>query len=259
MEVSPRNNFNFMKTSYILITGSSSGIGKEMAIYLSKANNIVLHGRDQERLVKVMSKCDTEFNHKIWTQDLSEIEDIEGSLSQFITSENIEIIGYVHCAGYMKMLPLKMSTAQILTATLNTNIISASLITKVLINKKLNSQALKSVVFLSSNLSNMGAKGMSSYGASKGAIDTLMRCLAVELAPMVRLNSILPGAIPTEMTQAIFNNEEVRTRMIQAYPLGIGEALDICYMAEFLLSTNSKWITGQQFTVDGGRSINISG
>jgi NAD(P)-dependent dehydrogenase (short-subunit alcohol dehydrogenase family) len=125
-------------------------------------------------------------------------------------------------------------------------------------NNKFNLGALKSVVYLSSNLSNMGAKGMSAYGASKGAIDTLMRCLAVELAPRVRLNSILPGAIPTEMTKAIFDNEEVRTRMIETYPLGIGEALDICYLAEFLLSNKSKWITGQQFTVDGGRSINIS-
>ena len=167
-------------------------------------------------------------------------------------------MGYVHCAGYMKMVPLKMSTAQILTSTLNTNIISASLITKALMNNKFNLGALKSVVYLSSNLSNMGAKGMSAYGASKGAIDTLMRCLAVELAPRVRLNSILPGAIPTEMTQAIFDNEEVRTRMTETYPLGIGEALDICYMVEFLLSNKSKWITGQQFTVDGGRSINIS-
>jgi short-subunit dehydrogenase len=248
-----------MKTQYILITGSSSGIGRGMATYLSKDNHIILHGRDQERLQKVKSKCDTQFDHKIWVQDLNEINYIEESLSQFILKENIEIIGYVHCAGYMKMAPLKMSSAQILTSTLNINIISASLITKVLINKKFNLEALKSVVYISSNLSNMGAKGMSAYGASKGAIDTLMRCLAVELAPKVRLNSILPGAIPTEMTQAIFDNEEIRTRMTESYPLGIGEVLDICYLAEFLLSNKSKWITGQQFTADGGRSINISG
>jgi len=248
-----------VKTSYILITGSSSGIGREMAIYLSGSNNIILHGRDKERLEKVKSQCDSKFDHKIWSQDLNDIHEIESSLAGYIVQDNIEITGYVHCAGYMKMAPLKMSTAQILTATLNTNIISASLITKALTNNKYNPSALKSVVFLSSNLSNMGAKGMSAYGASKGAIDTLMRCLAVELAPKVRLNSILPGAIPTEMTQAIFDNEQVRTRMAETYPLGIGEALDICYMAEFLLSEKAKWITGQQFTVDGGRSINITG
>jgi NAD(P)-dependent dehydrogenase (short-subunit alcohol dehydrogenase family) len=248
-----------MKTSYILITGSSSGIGREMAIYLSGFNNIILHGRDKERLEKVKLQCDSKFEHKIWSQDLNDINEIESALSGYIVQGEIEITGYVHCAGYMKMAPLKMSTHQILTTTLNTNIISASLIAKVLTNNKYNASALKSVVFLSSNLSNLGAKGMSAYGASKGAIDTLMRCLAVELAPKTRLNSILPGAIPTEMTQAIFDNEQVRTRMVETYPLGIGEALDICYMAEFLLSEKAKWITGQQFTIDGGRSINITG
>ena len=247
-----------MINSFILITGASSGIGREMAIYLSKYNNIILHGRDIERLKKVQSECHSSDKHKIWAKDLNNIHDIETSLAQFIKDENIGIVSFVHCAGYMKMEPLKVQSKQTLENTFNTNVISASIITKVLSSSKHNSSSLKSVVFISSNLSNMGAKAMSAYGASKGAIDTLMKCLAVELAPKVRLNSILPGAIPTEMTKNIFENEDVRKRMNESYPLGIGEPLDICYMAEFLISDKSKWITGQQFTVDGGRSINIS-
>jgi NAD(P)-dependent dehydrogenase (short-subunit alcohol dehydrogenase family) len=248
-----------MKSKYVLITGASSGIGRQIAVYLSKSNNVILHGRDLERLNQVLIECDKNQNHKIWSQDLNDIYEIENSLSQFIHNEQIELKGFVHCAGYMKMAPLKMSTAQLLSTTLNANIISASLITKVLTSNKHNTNALKSVVFISSNLSDRGAKAMSAYGASKGALDTLMRCLAVELAPKIRLNSILPGAVETEMTKSIFENEEVRKRMNETYPLGIGEPLDICYMAEFLLSDKSKWITGQQFTVDGGRSINITG
>jgi NAD(P)-dependent dehydrogenase (short-subunit alcohol dehydrogenase family) len=251
-------NFTFMINTFTLITGASSGIGREMAIYLSKSNNVILHGRDIERLKKVQSECHSSDKHKIWVKDLNNIHDIETSLAQFIKDENICIVSFVHCAGYMKMTPLKMQSAQTLESTFNTNVISASIITKVLSSSKLNSSSIKSVVFISSNLSNLGAKAMSAYGASKGAVDTLMKCLAVELAPKVRLNSILPGAIPTEMTKNIFENKDVRKRMIETYPLGIGEPLDICYMAEFLLSEKSKWITGQQITVDGGRSINIS-
>ena len=86
-----------------------------------------------------------------------------------------------------------------------------------------------------------------------------MRCLAVELAPNVRVNSVLPGAIQTEMTGNIFENKEVLDRMAQMYPLGVGKPHDIFEMVEFLLSEKSRWITGQQFTVDGGRTINISG
>jgi len=248
-----------MKSNFVLITGASSGIGKEIAIQLSKDYNIVLHGRNLDRLNEVKDLCKRTTNQLIWQQDLNEVEEVEASLIAFLKINEIEIDKYVHCAGYMKMAPLKISSLKILSKSFNTNVISASLICKVLTNRRANNSALLAVVFISSNISNMGAKGMSAYGASKGAIDTLMRCLAVELAPKIRVNSVLPGAVLTEMTQKIFENEEVRARMEATYPLGIGEPNDIYQMVNFLLSNQSKWITGQQFTVDGGRSINISG
>lgn len=248
-----------MNTKFVLVTGASSGIGKEIAVQLSKGYNLILHGRDLNRLNEVKSLCKTSDNHLIWQQDLNLVDEIENSLTSFLIQNKVEVDKYIHSAGYMKMAPLKISTLDVLKKTINTNIISASLICKVLTNKKANNIALNSVVFISSNISNMGAKGMSAYGASKGALDALMRCLSIELAPKTRVNSVLPGAVLTEMTQSIFENEEVKVRMDATYPLGIGEPNDIYQMVNFLLSNRSKWITGQQFTVDGGRSINISG
>nr|WP_315217670.1 SDR family oxidoreductase [uncultured Flavobacterium sp.] len=248
-----------MRSKYILVTGSSSGIGKEIAIQLSKDFNVVLHGRNLDRLSEVSSLCDASTHHLIWQQDLNAVNEIENSLISFLAKHEIEVEKYVHCAGFMTLAPLKMSSLDILTKTINTNVISASLICKTLIQKKVNNGALVAIVFISSNISTMGAKAMSAYGASKGALDTLMRCLAVELAPKIRVNSVLPGAVITEMTQKIFDNEEVKIRMEASYPLGIGAPNDIYQMVEFLLSPRSKWITGQQFTVDGGRSISISG
>ena len=248
-----------MRLKFVLVTGASSGIGKEIAIQLSKEFNVILHGRDSDRLNEVRTLCDASNHHLIWQQDLNAVNEIENSLISFLGNHEIEIDKYVQCAGYMKLAPLKMSSLEILTKTINTNVISASLISKILIQKKANNGALKAIVFISSNISNRGAKGMSAYGASKGALDTLMRCLAVELAPKIRVNSVLPGAVVTEMTQKIFDNEEIKNRMEASYPLGIGEPNDIYQMVDFLLSHRSKWITGQQFTVDGGRSIDISG
>lgn len=114
-------------------------------------------------------------------------------------------------------------------------------------------------MYISSNLSNYGAKAMAAYGASKGGLDNMMKCLAVEMAPKVRLNSILPGAIHTPMTESIFADSNVVDRMNQNYPLGIGQASHIADVAKFLLSDQSSWITGQQIVVDGGRTINVSG
>ena len=104
----------------------------------------------------------------------------------------------------------------------------------------------------------MGAKAFNVYSASKAALDALMRSLAVELAPNVRLNSVLPGAIQTRMTDHIFKDAELLNRMTKDYPLGVGYPSDIFEMVRFLISDESRWITGQQFVVDGGRSINIS-
>lgn len=97
------------------------------------------------------------------------------------------------------------------------------------------------------------------YGSSKAALDGLMRGLAVELAPKVRVNSVLPGAILTDMTADILNDEAVVRRMEGAYPLGLGNAEDISNTVKFLLSDDARWITGQQFYVDGGRTVNITG
>jgi len=159
----------------------------------------------------------------------------------------------------MKMVPLKLVSQDLMLETFKTNVFSANIIIKLLTNKKANNSSLNSAVFISSNISNRGAKAMSTYGSSKAALDGLMRGLAVELAPKVRVNSVLPGAVITEMTKAIFENEEVSQRMSAQYPLGIGLPNDIAKAVSFLLSEQSRWITGQQLTVDGGRSINITG
>jgi len=157
------------------------------------------------------------------------------------------------------MIPLKMITTEAINSTFATNVISAVLILKVLTNRKFNNAALKSAVLISSNISNFGAKAFSIYGASKAGLDGLMRSLAIELAPKVRINSVLPGAVKTAMTESIFEDQETVKRMGATYPLGLGHTNDIFEMVEFLLSEKARWITGQQFTVDGGRTINISG
>jgi NAD(P)-dependent dehydrogenase (short-subunit alcohol dehydrogenase family) len=247
------------KGKFVLVTGASSGIGRQIAIRLSVNHNVVLNGRNLERLFKTKEYCSSGNIQLIFNKDLSNNKILEEDLSMFIGENNIEISHFVHCAGIMKMVPLKMVTTEIITSTFATNVISAALILKVLISKKSNNAALNSAVLISSNISNFGAKAFSIYGASKASLDGLMRSLAIELAPKVRINSVLPGAIKTEMTEAIFNDHETIQRIEAEYPLGLGNVNDIFEIVEFLLSDKARWITGQQFTVDGGRTINITG
>lgn len=243
----------------ILITGASSGMGREMSIRFSEQFRVIVNGRNLERLEETVSMCQNPDQHLIWQYDLSNIDGLEDSLNSFLKSNSASVNYYVHCAGMMKNYPIKMVNVELLQQTFNTNVFSAELITKLLVNKKLNNNALKSIVYISSNISGFGAKAHSVYGASKGAVDAMMKSLAMELAPNIRVNSVLPGAVRTTLTEHIFEDENLINRMKETYPLGLGTTSDIYEAVKFLLSEDSRWITGQQITVDGGRTVNITG
>lgn len=243
----------------ILITGASSGMGREMAIRFSEQYKVIVNGRNLERLQETISMCHNSNEHLIWQYDLSNIEGVEESLTSFMKTEGINVNYYVHCAGMMKNYPIKMVNLELLQQTFNTNVFSAELITKMLVNKRLNNGALKSIVYISSNISGFGAKAHSVYGASKGALDALMKSLAMELAPAIRVNSVLPGGVRTRLTEHIYQDEELINRIEASYPLGLGQTIDIYHAVRFLLCDDARWITGQQITVDGGRTVNITG
>ena len=245
--------------AYVLVTGSSSGIGQDIAISLSKEYDIIIHGRDIPRLEETKQKCSTDHDVKIWQYDLSDVQNIESNLSAFIKENDLEVAKFVHCAGYCKNLPLKMVNLDLLTTTFNINVFAGILITKVLDSLKVNKKNLNSIVYISSNISGFGAKAHTAYGSSKMAVDGMMKSLAIELAPRVRVNTVLPGAVRTMMTEHIYEDKELINRMAETYPLGLGNTHDIYNAVSFLLSDNARWITGQQITVDGGRTSNITG
>jgi len=244
---------------YILVTGASSGIGREISVELSNSYNVILSGRDQTRLEETKKACNKVNNHLIWSFDLENVKAVEDALIAFLAENKCIVVHFIHAAGYMKTIPLKMLTVDSFLSPFNVNVISAAMITKVLTKKKINQDTLKSIVFISSNISNFGAKAFSAYASSKAAVDGLMRCLSVELAPLVRVNSVLPGSVRTAMTEHMYRDTELIERMTASYPLGLGTTQDICSVVKFLISNDAKWITGQQLTVDGGRTTNITG
>ncbi len=241
---------------YTLITGASSGVGRELAIALSKSRNLILNGRNMERLLETKAMCQNE--PLIWAYDLADNQNIEAALSSWIKETGITVSSFVHCAGLMKMIPVRAVNVATIISTYSVNVFAPLLVTKVLAARKINGKNLKSVVFISSNISDRGAAAFSVYGSSKAALDGLMRNLAMELAPAVRINSVLPGGMITEMTKDIFSDEAKRAEFEKNYPLGIGTPAEIAPVVEFLLSDQSRWMTGQQITVDGGRTTDIT-
>lgn len=244
---------------FILLTGATSTIGQKIADKLCSEYNLILHGRNESKLNKLKDLCSLTSEVLIWNYDLNNIDNIESDFSEFIVQNQIRVVSLIHCAGVLNMMPAKVTSLVSIKETLNVNFISVTQLFKSLISRKVNQTAFRNAIFISSTASNFGAKAFGIYSASKSALDAFMRCMAVELAPNVRLNSVLPGAIYSEMTDNIFRNEELISRMKLDYPLGFGEPIDVANLVEFLVSEKSRWITGQQFIIDGGRTINITG
>ena len=99
----------------------------------------------------------------------------------------------------------------------------------------------------------MGTKGYAVYGAVKASMLGMLKSMAAEFAPRVRVNAIMPGGIRTKTTNFLYSMQEVPN---PRYLLGDGEKTDISNMVEFLLSGKARWITGQEFVVDGGLTAN---
>lgn len=245
--------------NWALVTGASSGIGRAVAIELSSHYNLVLNGRDAVRLAETKSACNSNADIHIYPFDLGNVDGLSASVASVMRETGVTISSFVHCAGVSRLLPVRGTKLGDLRDTFNTNVFAPFLIVQVLASRRINGDALKSVVFISSNISNRGSKAFAAYGASKSGLDGLMRCLAVELAPNVRVNSVLPGAVKTRMTDGIFANVELVERMKKQYPLGLGATSNIADAVTFLLSEKASWITGQQLTVDGGATIDITG
>jgi 3-oxoacyl-[acyl-carrier protein] reductase len=112
-----------------------------------------------------------------------------------------------------------------------------------------------SVVLFSTVAVGQGMPMHASVAAAKGAVEGLTRSLAAEWAPKIRVNAIAPALVDTPLAARLLSSPEKREALAARYPLKrIGAAADVAAVARFLLSTESGWITGQVFGVDGGMS-----
>ena len=243
-----------MTPEFTLITGASSGIGRATAIRLSASRNLILHGRDTARLDDCRQRCSDPERHVIWSFDLARADQIEAGLADILGTTGRRVENVVHCAGVAKAAPARALFVKSITDTMAINFVAAAMIVTTLLKKRINDDALRRVVFLSSIWSKFGEKNHSVYCASKGALDSFMRALAVELAPTVRVNSILPGAVETPLSSKRFDDPTLCKEMSAQYPLGTGQPDDVGSVVEFILSEQARWMTGQQIIVDGGWS-----
>ncbi len=231
----------------ILITGASSGIGRASAIECSRLGaQVVLTGRKDNELNKTLSLMDGS-NHIILRADLTKDEDVARLISQLP-----ELDGLVCNAGISKRIPIKFIKRDDLYNVFDTNVFSGILLTKSIIRaKKIRNGG--SIVFTSSKAAHQSTPGNSIYATSKAAIECFARGCAIELAPKIRANAILPGMVETPLIHSgILSDEDLANDKERYLLKRYGTPEEIAWAIIYLLSDASAWITGTSFVIDGG-------
>lgn len=239
-----------LKDKVILVTGASKGIGRSIAVECSKSDaNLVVSGRSEKRLTETISMMNGKEHYAI-SSDISNLEGIENLVNRLPALD-----GIVLNAGTVITKPVRYIKNEEIENIFNVNIISSIQIIKLLLKKKkINKGA--SIVFISSIATSKVKVGNSLYSATKGAVNSFSKVLALELASKkIRVNVIQPGFIKTDIINKGIISDEQINEYLKEYPLGQGGPDDVAYAAIYLLSEASKWVTGSVFTIDGGYTL----
>lgn len=247
------NNLLSLEGKKLLITGASSGIGRSIAIECSHLGaSVILVGRNKDRLQDTYDQMTPHVEHLIVAADLTAKDDLDKIVS---IAQNLD--GVALCAGKGLTLPVAFSSRTKMDDLFEINFFSTVELLRLLYKKKC-FHPYASVVAISSLGGTKVFRGFNSiYGASKSALSSFMKFCAKEFSSRkIRVNLISPGMVDTPFIHRDTIMDEQLENDAQTYPLGrYGKPTDIAYMAVFLLSDLSSWVTGQDFIVDGGLSI----
>lgn len=241
-------NFDFTDKKYV-VTGASSGMGRQVAVELAAAGAIVLAiARRKAELEDLRAEYAN--NIFIMPSDITIKGNIEKAIKVFVEKYG-KIDGAVHAAGIAELTPLKFFDEEIANKTISLNLFSGVNLVEI-INKKKYSNENSSYVMFSSIYSYSGGRGMLAYSASKAGLRVATHSMAKEIIERgARINTVSPGWVETEMTTKT-TSVTATDDILRKHLLGVGKPSDVAGVVLFLLSDRAGWITGTDIIVDGG-------
>ncbi len=234
----------------VLVTGASSGLGRQTAISASQMGaEVMITGRDTARLQETFNLLEGE-GHKQFIADLTVQSDIDA-----LAASLPELNGVVYSTGISDLSPARYITSQVIEKTFSISFNASVLLTAALLAKKKIARNKGSLVFISSISTRYPFVGGAMYISAKSAIEAYARVLALELAPKgIRVNCVAPAFVRTPMLdQTASNYSQQAVDMIEARQiLGLGDPEDVANTIVYFLSDASKWVSATNLILGGG-------
>jgi len=238
-----------------ILTGAGSGIGKATALMFAKEGaRIVVGGRRVEPLKNVVETIRSQGGiAHFCVMDVTKNEQVKNLVQTAVSEYGKLDIVFANAGINPSRTTILETTEEAWHETLNTNLTGVFLTCKYSL-PALIANGGGSVVVTSSMVGMTGVKNRIPYGASKGGVNQLVKCMAIDCAELnVRVNAICPGRIMSEMVAHLKGDSGEWGGITKPYPLGMkGEPDHIASAAVYLASDESKWVTGVLLPVEGG-------
>lgn len=257
---------SLLKGQKALVTGSSSGIGEAVARYLAKAGASVVinYHSDKDEAEQIVSDITSEGGEAIAIgANVAKEDEVKAMFEQmFQHFGTIDIL--INNAGIQKDAAFVDMTLDqwnlVLSVNLTGQFLCAREAAKEFLRRGIKSDiscAAGKIICISSVHEVIPWAGHVNYAASKGGLGMMMKSIAQELAPhKIRVNSIAPGAIKTDINQAAWNTPDAEAKLLQLIPSGrVGEPDDIGKAAVWLASDDSDYVNGATLYIDGGMTL----
>lgn len=235
----------------VLITGSSRGIGREIAILLAKENyDVVIHcSKNVESLKetqKIISECGKTSDTLQF--DISNREQCREVLEKYI-EQNGSFYGVILNAGIAKDNVFPAMEDDEWDTVINTNLNGFYNVLKPIVMPMIQGRIKGRIIAMTSVSGITGNRGQTNYSASKAGIIGASKSLALELAKRgITVNCIAPGVIETDMIKDLPKEEVLKLIPMKRF----GKPQEVAGLASYLLSENASYITGQVISVNGG-------